>query len=569
MYTRRVGRRAFAAAVLATAVSAAPAPAQGDTERPVLGIATLAPLGPAQYGTGTGGVNPVFGTGVGIWFVKTGATFDGVTLNLAATDNVAVEKLQYSLDNGANWIDVPVTPGPSVTAAPKISQEGNTNVRYRAIDTSGNVSLGASAATTLNQAAAAGADRVRLQSTAGRAAGDVLVIDTGANQETATIASIITPAPPSPNPNVVLTAPLALAHAAGAAVSATPPFRAIAVPIDTRRPETTFPTVINNRIGHSQTVTPTRTDPTPGSGGTAIRAAELDGAFAYPQSLDASQLSLGKHTWALTAGDGAGNGSKTTLTFLVTTSYGDVDTFLTRFATAGTISAATATALRDKLTAARTADEAGEEPTAITILESFVDQARSDVATASARNLLIGDAQDLIRQARGVTLPDPPDLGIQVVDARGANQHPLVTPLASGSNPGASYRVLVIANRSDGFRHEHIPTTTRMIQQLGADYGFDVDVYDFVYPAQSIPNPFTTTENLNKYKVIVGQLLGRPEHVRHRAHVHGGRALPGAARGLDRQRAGGLPGLPGRTAAASCPSTARPTRCRTGRSTST
>jgi type 1 glutamine amidotransferase len=499
-------RRTVAAAVLAAAMAAGPASsalAQGDTERPTLNVATLAPLGPAQYGTGTGGVNPVFGTGVGIWFVKTGATFDGVTLNLSAADNVAVERLQYSLDNGANWIDVPITPGPSVTGAPKITQEGNTNVRYRAIDAAGNVSLGAPAATTLNQPAAAGADRIRLQSTTGRAAGDVLVIDTGDNQETAMIASIITPAPGT-NPNVALTAPLTRAHAAGVTVSATPPFRAIAVPIDTRRPETTFPTVVNNRVAHSQMVTPTRTDPTPGSGGTAIRAAELDGAFTYPQTLDASKLSLGRHTWALTAGDAAGNGSKTTLTFLVTTSYGDVDTFLTRFTTAGTISAATAAALRDKLTAARTADEAGNEPDAITILESFVEQARSDVATAAARNLLIEDAQDLIRQARGITLPDPPDLGVQVVDARGANQHPLATPLPSGSNPGAGYRVLVIANRSDGFRHEHIPTTARMIQQLGEDYGFDVDVYDFVYPALSVPNPFTTTENLKKYKVIVG-----------------------------------------------------------------
>ena len=99
-----------------------------------------------------------------------------------------------------------------------VSQEGNTTVRYRAVDTSGNVSRGATANTTLNQASAAGATAIRLSSTAGRSAGDLLVIDTGAGQETATIATIVTPAPASPAPNVTLTAPLANAHAAGAAV---------------------------------------------------------------------------------------------------------------------------------------------------------------------------------------------------------------------------------------------------------------------------------------------------------------------------------------------------------------
>ncbi len=54
-----------------------------------------------------------------------------------------------------------------------------------------------------------------------------LVIDTGANQETATIASIVTPNPASPAANVLLTAPLTLAHATNVAVvlRAQPPAR--------------------------------------------------------------------------------------------------------------------------------------------------------------------------------------------------------------------------------------------------------------------------------------------------------------------------------------------------------
>ena len=90
---------------------------------------------------------------------------------------------------------MPVTAGPSATAAVPLSHEGNTTVRYRAVDSSGNFSRGATTNTTLNQASAAGATAVRLTSTTGRGAGDLLVIDTGASQETATIATIVTPAP--------------------------------------------------------------------------------------------------------------------------------------------------------------------------------------------------------------------------------------------------------------------------------------------------------------------------------------------------------------------------------------
>ena len=102
-------------------------------------------------------------------------------------------KFQYSLDGGATYVDVPVTAGPSATADVPLSQEGNTTVRYRAVDSAGNFSRGATTNTTLNQASAAGATAVRLASTTGRSAGDTLLIDTGAGQETATIATIVTP----------------------------------------------------------------------------------------------------------------------------------------------------------------------------------------------------------------------------------------------------------------------------------------------------------------------------------------------------------------------------------------
>ncbi len=95
--------------------------------------------------------------------------------------------------------------------------------------------------------------------------------------------------------------------------------------------------VVNNRIGHgAAAITPTRTDPTPGlRSAPAIRDTWLDGTWVYPLPLDASQLSLGTHTWTLVVTDNAGNGNKVTYTFLVTTSFADIDALLTRYGTAG------------------------------------------------------------------------------------------------------------------------------------------------------------------------------------------------------------------------------------------
>jgi type 1 glutamine amidotransferase len=156
------------------------------------------------------------------------------TLNLSATDDVAVAKLQYSLDAGASYIDAPVIAGPAASAPAGISQQGTTTVRYRAIDSSGNFSRGTANGTTLNQASAVGATGVRLSSTTNRTVGETIWIDTGANAEPAVIAAIPSPAPASPAPNVTLAAPLANAHAANAAVAST--YNTISSQIDSKGP---------------------------------------------------------------------------------------------------------------------------------------------------------------------------------------------------------------------------------------------------------------------------------------------------------------------------------------------
>src|SRR3954452_10181581 len=213
--SRRPWPLAMQAIVAGSALSlalASPALA-ADTVTPVLGTAAFA-------ATPDGNSN---------WRITTPQT-----LGLSATDDTAVSKLQYSLDGGATWIDVPVTAGPTASANVALSQQGNTSVRYRAVDTSGNLSRGTANGTTLNQASAVGATGIRLSSTTNRTVGETIYIDTGAGAEAATIAAIPSPAPASPAPNVTLAAPLANAHAANAAVAST--YNTITSQIDTNGP---------------------------------------------------------------------------------------------------------------------------------------------------------------------------------------------------------------------------------------------------------------------------------------------------------------------------------------------
>ncbi|MER6832340.1 ThuA domain-containing protein [Streptosporangium sp. NPDC000563] len=397
---RRFRTLAVAACVTAAAlIPAAPSWAD-ETTPPTINVATLSPSAP---------------TGQNNWYRGS------VTLNMSATDDVGIAKFQYSLNGGAAYIDVPVEGAPaSATASAVITQEGNTSVRYRAVDTSGNVAA----------------------------------------------------------------------------------FRSISVRIDTRAPAASYPAITDGHVGHVATLIPTRTDPAPGSGGVAVLNMYLDGKLVPPLPVQTSDLSLGVHTLAVHLSDAASNSAKYTQTFIVTTSFADVGTLITRFVTAGSVPAEVGAALQAKLDQAKALADAGSAKQASQVLNEFVSIANGGIKPGSARSTLVGDARYLIDQLKDRLAPEPAT-GLESEPAEGPKfiPDPVLAPLPH--NPDADYNVLVFS-KTTGFRHDHIPHTVAAIQKLGIERNFNVDVYDPQLPTVTLPtSPFLSLDTLKKYDTIV------------------------------------------------------------------
>ncbi|WP_062430662.1 ThuA domain-containing protein [Herbidospora daliensis] len=276
--------------------------------------------------------------------------------------------------------------------------------------------------------------------------------------------------------------------------------RSITVRIDTKVPVAAWPGIPNGKVAHSAlpaAITPTRTDPTPGAGGAAVRDMWIDGVWTYPMPLDLATLSVGQHTWAVNVGDSAGNAAKYTLTFEITTSIADLRALVQRYVTAGKVSAANGNRLLALLTEA----EAGSAEAS---LVKFGALAAKVTPAGYMRDSLVKDAAWLVEELQGVDHPDVVT-GVAVSAGQGMERYPFRAPGEAVRNNRPKFKVLLFGNRPGAFRHEHIPATMAMIQDLGRANSFDVDVYDYLSPEVSVAgNPFESAERLSQYDALIG-----------------------------------------------------------------
>ena len=339
--------------------------------------------------------------------------------------------------------------------------------------------------------------------------------------------------------------------------------RSASIRIDTRPPTASFPQIVDGRVGHTARLVPTRSDPTPGSGNAgnvAILDMWLDGSDVYPLPVETSELSLGLHQITLQLGDPAGTAQKVTHTFVVTTSFADLQTLINRFETAGEIPADVATLLRGILAEASGLADAGNSKQARQKLNEFIGAAGDQLPPGEARATLVGDARYLIAELTG-RLPAEPATGVTTEPADGPTVYPNPDLAPLPENPDADFDVLVFSRTSvpasppypavNGFRHDHIPHTVLAIQELGIEHNFNVDVFDPQLPTVSLPvSPFLGLETLQKYETIVfespvghnpGPLNPITERPNFEDYMRGGGGYVGIHGAADMARTGGSP----------------------------
>ncbi len=140
--------------------------------------------------------------------IDSGANFEKATVQTVGTAGVSTTLFAAAAANATN-IKVASTSGLAAGNVLNIDTgAGAENATIQTVGTQGRN-------TTLSVASIAGATGIRVASTTGLTAGDTLTIDTAGNVETDTIASIPSPAPASPSPNVLLNSALTLPHASG------------------------------------------------------------------------------------------------------------------------------------------------------------------------------------------------------------------------------------------------------------------------------------------------------------------------------------------------------------------
>ncbi|WP_405151774.1 PQQ-dependent sugar dehydrogenase [Sphaerisporangium sp. NBC_01403] len=174
----------------------------------------------------------------------------------------------------------------------------------------------------------------------------------------------------------------------------------VTVRIDKTAPALTVSGVEAKKYGDSASVTPvfSASDAT---SGVASVTATIDGkAVASGEPVALWKLALGEHTLTVTGKDKAGQTTKQTVTFEVTTSFTDLGALLDAFSAAGTVNS---DSLAAQLKNAEKQAGQDEPAKAIKKLEQFAKFARDPqkVTDPAVRDVLVRDAEALIAQLRG------------------------------------------------------------------------------------------------------------------------------------------------------------------------
>lgn len=136
----------------------------------------------------------------------------------------------------------------------------------------------------------------------------------------------------------------------------------------------------------------------------------LDGERINPGDLALYRQPLGMHELRVVAIDVAGNRAVEDITFFVTTSFGDMENLITRFAATGRLPAGVAEDLRRPLGKSRKQEASDRVAGAITSLETFKDVVNADVTDADAHDTLLRDADAMILRLGGT--PSDAEAGV-------------------------------------------------------------------------------------------------------------------------------------------------------------
>ncbi|HET9347361.1 MAG TPA: ThuA domain-containing protein, partial [Candidatus Limnocylindrales bacterium] len=345
--------------------------------------------------------------------------------------------------------------------------------------------------TTLNGASAVGATALRLQTPFGFRAGQQIVIDSGENQETVTIAKALSP-PPTLNTTL----------SAAASAGATEVRLASYTTSDSGGPNAPSnngpivgqPIVLDTGanlevVSVERHITPVPAAPAPN----VVLSAPLakDHAAGTPTNL--SNVILSEPLQKAHAGGAAVINPRPR------------------------ISADVAAELKELLAQAEAAADAGNQGRAISTLNRFNATVLARLTPAhekrTERAALSSAAQALIDQVNGVAV-DTSGTGVEVGPADDGDQaiRAFWNPSPLMANPDAEYKVLV-NGRAGGFRHQSIVDFEALVQDLGIENGFDVEVWDpniGASPGRQAPpgvslaeSPFMNLETLKQYQTIV------------------------------------------------------------------